>query len=86
MPSFVRHDQCVTAEIAGERIIMNGEMTYLRLDGVGSVIWDHLQEPVDLAALVVAVTDLYDVDPGTARTDIERFLASLAAQGCLASV
>ena len=57
--------------------------TALRLNGmillndVSKVIWDCLEQGTDLDRITAAVTDVFEVSPEEARTDIQEFLEKL---------
>ncbi len=58
--------------------------TYLSIDGSGIVVWESLSRGADMNELIGVVTDRFDVNADTARTDIGRFLAELARRGIAA--
>ena len=59
--------------IAGETILIPSGAAAQKFNGlvtvnaIGAFIWDVLQAPTDLDALVARITDEYDVDADTAR-------------------
>ena len=70
--------------IDGEALIVNAEKGELVvLNEAGAFIWPLLDGLNDLAAVTSLVCDRFDVDPGTARTDVESFLDALEARGAL---
>lgn len=74
----------MTADMNGSAVmmdIMTGK--YYNLGEVGGRIWELLEEPMTVTALVSKLTAEYDVAPETCRADIEPFLTKLLAQGLL---
>lgn len=55
----------------------------LKLNESSVLLWKALEQDTDLDGLVAVLTSEYDVDPATARRDIEAFLARLDQIGCL---
>lgn len=74
----------MTADMNGSAVmmdIMTGK--YYNLGSVGGRIWELLEEPMTVTALVGKLTAEYDVSPDRCRADIEPFLTKLLAQGLL---
>ena len=74
----------MTADMNGSAVmmdIMTGK--YYNLGTVGGRIWELLEEPMTIAALVQKLTDEYDVSAETCRTDILPFLDTLLERGLL---
>lgn len=74
----------MTADMNGSAVmmdIMTGK--YYNLGSVGGRIWELLEEPMTIAALVQKLTDEYDVSAETCRTDILPFLDTLLERGLL---
>lgn len=75
--------------IAGETILIPSGAAAQKFNGLvtvnslGSFLWDLLETPTDLDALVAKVTDEYEVDADTARADAEEFLEELRKIGAL---
>lgn len=65
----------------GEKSRQFGGM--IRLNESGSFLWDRLAEETDRELLVAALLEEYDVDEGTARADVEKFLNTLRKAGVL---
>lgn len=64
--------------IDGEALIVNAEGgEILVLNEVGAFAWSLLDGQHDVASIVGAVLAEFDVDPATARLDVETFLSSL---------
>lgn len=74
----------MTADMNGSAVmmdIMTGK--YYNLGQVGGRIWELLEEPMTLAALIKKLTDEYDVSATQCRTDILPFLDTLLERGLL---
>ena len=75
--------------IAGETILIPSGAAAQKFNGLvtvnalGAFIWDVLQQPVTLDELVGRITEEYEVDDATARSDAEEFLAELRQIGAL---
>ena len=66
----------------GEAVLLDLESgTYFGLNEVGSDIWALIAEGATIAALQAKVLDLYDVQPDTARRDLENLVAELKDRG-----
>lgn len=79
----------VLREIAGDYVIIPTGKTVLSFNGlitvneVGADLWKMLQEEVSFEDLLHGILDIYDVDEGTAREDIQEFLDTLIEGGIL---
>jgi Coenzyme PQQ synthesis protein D (PqqD) len=68
--------QQISSQMGDETVILNHkEGVYFNVEGVGSVIWQRLQEAPQ--TLIKAVMDEFDTDEATCRPDIEAFLDEL---------
>ena len=74
----------MTADMNGSAVmmdIMSGK--YYNLGEVGGRIWELLEEPMTVTALVQKLTAEYDVSAAQCRADIEPFLSTLLDRGLL---
>ncbi|NLG00046.1 MAG: PqqD family protein [Lentisphaerae bacterium] len=81
---FVRADDVELRAIAGEHFLIvlhAGESKMFSLNGMGLWFWQQMARPVAKAELLEAMQAEYEVDEGTARAEIDRFLAYLVALG-----
>ena len=77
----------VSAELGGESIILGlASGTYFGLDGVGSLVWDRLREPVRVGALEDEIVSTYEVSPDRCREDLQRLLGQLESEGLIERV
>ena len=69
-------------EIDGEVTLLDPRSgLYYGLDGGGARAWAHLETPSTLGQLVSVVCGEFDVDPATARADLEALVESLTDAG-----
>ena len=72
----------VAADMDGETVMMNIETgKYYGLDGIGSCIWELIEEPHTVCEVVHALLADYDVDEKTCQNDVVAFLNKLCNQG-----
>ena len=79
-----RREGLMAADMDGSAVmmdIMTGK--YYNLGQVGGRIWELLEEPMTLSALVKKLTAEYDVSADRCRADIIPFLAKLVNSGLL---
>ncbi|WHS50012.1 PqqD family protein [Rothia sp. SD9660Na] len=53
------------------------------LDGVGLIIWELLETPLSLTALVTEISEIYDVSRKIIEESISSFLIALIDQGLI---
>lgn len=75
----------VSRLIEGQALLLDATSDQLeRLNPVGSFIWALIKEKRhDVAALQAALVDAFEVDPATARADLDAFLSELEARGLI---
>ena len=82
---LVRHPDMIAAEMDGETVMMSIERgEYFGLGGVGSRVWELLDQPTTLAQLTQVICTEYEVDAATCRGDLQKFLADLLDNGLVA--
>jgi len=85
--SFQRAPNVVFADMDGETVIMSIEKNvYFGLSGSGGRIWDMLEAPTRLSAIVETLSREYDVTPETCRADVLAVLDDMQANGLVVSV
>lgn len=68
----------LTAEIGDETVaLQTSAETYYGIEGIGTRVWELLQEPRTVAELQAAIAREYDVDRRRCRRDLDAFLAEL---------
>lgn len=74
-----RHVACT---VAGEVVILHlDDGVYYGLNAVGTRIWQLVQEPRALRALVDAIVDEFDVDRQRCESDVAALVQELNARG-----
>jgi hypothetical protein len=76
----------LTWHVAGDDVVvldLQGSV-YLKLNGSGRVLWEHLVEPCTEADLVEALVETYGIDEARAAADVAGFITDLRARGLLA--
>ena len=73
-----RREGLMTANMNGSAVMMDIETgKYYNLGEIGGRIWELLEEPMTVAALVRKLTAEYDVSVAQCRADILPFLGKL---------
>jgi hypothetical protein len=86
-PAALTDVVCVTASQVASRVgdelaILDLDRTiYYGLDAVGARIWELIQEPTALSAVLKAMVAEFEVDEVTARADLLALIDDLLAQG-----
>lgn len=81
--------ELIKREIAGETVLIPvGKTVYdsnglFMLNELGAFIWEHLPEADSAEDICRIVTDEYDVDLDTAKSDVEEFLQRLSSHGII---
>lgn len=79
----------ILREIAGDYILVPVGSTALQFNGlltvneIGAFLWERLKKETTIDELTAAVLEEYEVDEGTARRDVEEFVASLQKVGVI---
>ena len=79
-----RREGLMAADMNGSAVmmdIMTGK--YYNLSQVGGRIWELLEEPMTVAALIKKLTEEYDVSAQQCRADTMPFLTTLVQRGLL---
>jgi hypothetical protein len=77
-------EDIVASDIDDEKVMMSIEKgQYYGLDPVGSRIWDLMDKPVAVSALIAQLLSKYDVDRETCERDVLAFLEELREDGIL---
>ena len=85
-----KRNPAVVARRIGERTILVptgrgivDHKSLFTLNDTGSHVWEQLVSPRTVDDLNRSLAQEFDITPEEARTDVERFLADLAAAGCI---
>lgn len=74
----------LTAHLDGEAVLLEMDRKrYFRLNETGQVIWRVFEAGETGDAAVTALLEEFEVDAATARAEVERFVADLAAEGLI---
>jgi len=78
----------IAADLGGKHVLMSVDKgLYLGLDDVGKAIWQHLAEPLTIAALCETLQATYHVsDRAVFERDVIQFLQSLRFHGLIDAV
>jgi hypothetical protein len=79
---ITRHPDAIWTELEGQVFVLslaNGR--YYEFKGIGSFIWQALDEPTERSALVARVVERYAVSSEQCEADLDRFVSSLKAAG-----
>ncbi|VWX62130.1 lasso peptide biosynthesis PqqD family chaperone [Sphingorhabdus sp. 109] len=76
-----RNPEMVSADMDGEMVMMSIEdSAYYGLNAVGSDLWEAMEKPVSVTALCDRVTENFDIDLATCRSDVMELLTDLRAR------
>ncbi|MGB0720798.1 MAG: lasso peptide biosynthesis PqqD family chaperone [Gammaproteobacteria bacterium] len=76
--SYARNPDLISTDMDGETVMMSIESgNYFGLGGVGSRVWEALEEPVTLPQAVELVCAEFDVDKTTCERDLRQFFTQL---------
>jgi hypothetical protein len=71
-------------EISGQLVLMNATKgNYVKLDDIGSQIWQRLERPMTVAELCEGLQGSYNVDGSVLERDVITFLENMRIQGLL---
>ena len=74
----------VSSDLAGETVVLSMQSAmYYGMDELGSRIWELVRDPIQVASIVDAIVDEYDVERDRCEADVRAFLADLAAKGLI---
>jgi hypothetical protein len=89
---FVKKDDCVAREIAGETVIVPiksqvGDLNSIyTLNELGTMIWKLIDGQTGISQIMEAVCREYEVTPDEAQKDIFAFLTDLKGAGLIQSL
>lgn len=83
--AFLYSSDMSSVEIENEIVyVANVEKSQIyTLDGVGLIIWELLETPLSLTALVTEISEIYDVSRKIIEESISSFLIALIDQGLI---
>jgi hypothetical protein len=75
---FSRNPDLIAADMDGETVMMSFERgTYYGIGGIGSRIWELLEQPTKLDAIVAAICAEFDVSEQMCMADVKLFLRDM---------
>lgn len=75
---FIQNKKIIQSKIGDEVVMMDIDSGfYFGMNGVGSVIWQHLSTPISLEELVSNLMEEFKVDKQTCESDTMDFLNNL---------
>lgn len=82
-----RNQSIFASRIDGELVMMDEKQSaYFGLNPVGSTIWDNLNEPLSVEALIDRLVTHYSVDRERCRQEIQPFLRQMLEHGLVNEV
>lgn len=79
---LTRNPDLIATDMDGDTVMMSiarGE--YYGIGGVGSRVWELLEQPISLSTIVGMICKEFDVDEPTCQADMVRFLGELQEHG-----
>lgn len=77
-----RNDDIIAAGLADATILLNATTwTYANFNETAARIWETLDAPRSIDALVSALMDGYDVDRGTCEREVVAFVDEMSKRG-----
>lgn len=79
---LVRSGAPLTAEVDGELVMLDPRTSnYFGLDGVGHRIWELLEEPTTVDAMVSKLVSEYEVEPDRCTSEVAALVDELVEVG-----
>jgi hypothetical protein len=81
---IIRCDDLLEADVNGEIVALHVEKGQCYgMNAVASRVWALLSEPTSPEQICATLSQEFDVDPGTCRTDVEALLADFRSEGLI---
>jgi len=80
---LVRSPGVLGAEVGDSYVLLSADLEYVGLDPVGRRVWDIVENPTTLNAIVTQLLQEFSVDDASCRRDVRLFLASLLSHDLL---
>ncbi len=79
---LVRDPDLIAADMDGDLVMLSIERgEYFGVGGVGTRVWELLEQPASVDDLTAAICAEYEVDEATCRADMSRFAEELLRLG-----
>lgn len=80
----VQKDGHIVSDMGGEKVMLSIENgKYYNLGSVGGIIWDMIQEPIQVEHLIHKLTGEYDVERSVCEEQVLSFLEHMAKEGLI---
>ena len=80
-----RRDGWLSAKVGDELVMMSAAKgNYIGLSEVGARIWELIEKPQDIEAVIARLQQEYDVPADTCRAEVDTFLQELKTHGAIA--
>jgi len=80
--TIVRDEDAIWTELGEQVFILSiSKGRYFEFKGIGSFIWQALDEPRERAELVAKILERYAVTPEQCEADLDRFVGTLMTAG-----
>lgn len=77
-----RSNDAIWTELGDQVFVLSiSQGHYYELRGIGSFIWQALEEPMERAELTARILERYSVSPEQCEADLEGFMGALVAAG-----
>ena len=82
-------DGYILKEFGGDAVVIesgaaDGRSSIIELNESGVILWKALEQDADIESLTGALTEEYDVDENTAKSDALKFITTLKSAGVIA--
>lgn len=83
---LVRNPDLISTNMDGDTVMMSIERgEYFGLGGIGGFVWDLLETPISVEALIQAVCNEYEVEEAKCESDILHFADLLLKNNTISS-
>lgn len=80
-----RQGDWLSAKVGDELVMMSAEKgNYIGLSEVGARIWELIETPQEIDAVLARLQQEYDVAPDACRAEVDTFLQELNTHGAIA--
>lgn len=80
--TYVREPDVSWRSLENQAVLIHNKLGEIRvLNETGTLVWEHLEEGLDVIASRIA--ERYDIDPATARSDAEALIRDLIECGAV---
>jgi len=85
LQATIRHNpNHISSDMGDEKVILSIENSkYYNLGLMGSLIWEHMKEPIQFSALISLLTEIYDVDRPTCEVQLLPFINHLHSENLI---